>query len=152
MVERHDNQRPALDLSSGWLAAMAIEMGSIAADRVEATWSVGPQHLQPFGLVHGGVFCGVVETLCSFGAQLNVLPGHNIVGVENHTSFLRPVRSGKLSAVATPVHQGRTTQLWQAEVFDAQQRLVATGRVRLMSVPAEVSPETRPAGTPKASA
>jgi uncharacterized protein (TIGR00369 family) len=149
MAERRDKQLPPLNLNTGWLAAMAIEMDSVEPDRVAAAWTVGPQHLQPFGLVHGGVFCGVVETLCSFGAHLSVGPGHTIVGVENHTSFLRPVRSGRLDAVARPVHQGRTTQLWEAHVFDEQQRLVATGRVRLMSVPAEASPETRPAGTPK---
>jgi uncharacterized protein (TIGR00369 family) len=146
MAERGERQLPPLN--TGWLAAMAIDVDRLETDRVEAAWTVAPQHLQPFGLVHGGVFSGVVETLCSIGAQLSVASGQAIVGVENHTSFLRPVREGRLRAVGRPVHQGRTTQLWEAQVFDEQQRLVATGRVRLMSVPAEPGPETKPAGTP----
>ncbi len=146
MAEQDGRQMPPFN--SGWLAAMAISMDHVEPERVEASWTVGPQHLQPFGLVHGGVYCGVVETVCSYGAHLNVPSGQLIVGVENHTSFLRPVRGGTLRAIARPVHRGRTTQLWEAEVLDEQQRLVASGRVRVMSVPAEASPKTKPAGTP----
>ncbi len=54
------------------------------------------------------------------------------VGLENHTSFLRAVREGKLTATARPVVRGRRTQVWEAEVRDDEDRLVATGRVRLL--------------------
>ncbi len=121
-----------LSLDSGWLAAMGMELSSAEKDRVEFAWSVGPEHLQPFGIVHGGVYSGAVETACSIGAVLNVEDGSSVAGVENHTSFLRSVTAGRLTVVATPIHRGRSTQLWEASITDEQQRLVATGRVRLM--------------------
>jgi uncharacterized protein (TIGR00369 family) len=83
--------------------------------------------------VHGGVHCGVVETLASVGAAVVALPrGQRVVGLENSTSFVRAVSSGKLHAVARPVHRGRTTQVWEAWIRDEQDRLVAQGRVRLL--------------------
>jgi uncharacterized protein (TIGR00369 family) len=56
------------------------------------------------------------------------------VGLENQTSFIRAARSGKLTAIATPITRGRTTQVWEATVRDEQQRVLATGRVRLLCV------------------
>lgn len=123
-----------LSKTPGWAHAMGLKFVHVAADRVEVEWTVGPEHLQPFGIVHGGVFSGVVETVCSIGAVLGAPAGKTIVGLENHTSFLRAVRSGTLRAVGTPVHQGRTTQLWQAEVRDPEGRVVASGRLRLMLI------------------
>ena len=56
------------------------------------------------------------------------------VGLENHTSFIRAVRQGRVRAVARPITRGRTTPVWQCEVLDEQQRIVATGRVRLLCI------------------
>lgn len=125
-----------LATEAGWTGAMGMSLDVAEPERVELSWTVGPEHLQPWGLVHGGVFCGAVETACSIGASLNLEPGLVAVGMENQTSFLRPVRSGALRVVATPRHRGRSSQLWQADVLDEQQRVVATGRLRLMAVPA----------------
>jgi uncharacterized protein (TIGR00369 family) len=58
--------------------------------------------------------------------------GQTVVGLENHTSFLRAVRSGRLRAVALPLTRGRRTQVWEATVTDEEGRIAATGRVRLM--------------------
>ncbi|HEX7479386.1 MAG TPA: PaaI family thioesterase [Polyangiales bacterium] len=122
----------------GWSSTMGMSFVSASADAVEAEWTVGKQHLQPYGIVHGGVHCGVIETVCSVGAAISATQrGHKggVVGLENTTSFIRAVREGaKLRAKATPVTRGRTTQVWQAEVRDEQERLVATGRVRLLCV------------------
>jgi 1,4-dihydroxy-2-naphthoyl-CoA hydrolase len=60
--------------------------------------------------------------------------GQVVVGLENTTSFIRAVRSGKLHAVARPVTRGRTTQVWQAWIRDEQDQLVAQGQVRLLCV------------------
>jgi 1,4-dihydroxy-2-naphthoyl-CoA hydrolase len=119
------------DWDGGWMRAMAVRMVEATSERVELALDVGPQHLQPFGLVHGGVYCGLVETACSLGASL-ALQGAAVMGIENQTSFLRAVKSGTISTVATPVHIGRTSQLWQAEVRDEAGRLVASGRVRIL--------------------
>jgi 1,4-dihydroxy-2-naphthoyl-CoA hydrolase len=121
-----------------WVKLMGIRTVSASAEAVEVEWTVERHHLQPFGLVHGGVHCGVIETVCSYGAALAAKArGHDggVVGLENHTSFIRAVREGAvLRCRATPITRGRTTQVWEASVYDADQRVVATGRVRLLAV------------------
>jgi uncharacterized protein (TIGR00369 family) len=121
----------------GWARAMGLDFISLTPDEVVVEWTVGEQHKQPFGIVHGGVHCGVIETVCSVGASLNAPAGHRVVGVENHTSFLRPVRSGRLKATGVPVQKGRSAQLWEARIVDEHGKLVATGRVRLFNVSAD---------------
>jgi uncharacterized protein (TIGR00369 family) len=117
----------------GYNTAMGLTFVSATGDEVVAEFEVGNQHLQPYGIVHGGVYCGMVETTCSVGAGLfSAAAGQSVVGVENHTSFLRAVRSGKLRVTALPLSRGRRTQIWEASVKDLQGKLVATGRVRLL--------------------
>src|SRR5216684_5958830 len=121
-------------MPEGWLQAMGITITKATADEVSAELTIGPQHLQGYGIVHGGVHCGLIESLASIGAALFALPrGQSVVGLENSTSFVRAVRAGaKLHAVATPITRGRTTQVWEASIFDQDDRIVATGRVRLL--------------------
>jgi 1,4-dihydroxy-2-naphthoyl-CoA hydrolase len=122
-------------IRSGWTDAMGMTFGRVTPTEVTMEWTVGPQHLQPFGLVHGGVYCGAVETACSMGALAAAGPAAEVVGIENHTSFLRPVRSGVLRLCATPVQVGQRAQLWEARITDEQGKLVATGRLRLFCSP-----------------
>ena len=118
----------------GWVQAMGMVITHATKDEVRCEVTIGQQHLQGYGIVHGGVHCGIIETLSSMGAYLFARErGQHVVGLENNTSFIRAVRAGaKLHAVATPVTRGRQTQVWQAQVLDEQERLVATGRVRLL--------------------
>jgi 1,4-dihydroxy-2-naphthoyl-CoA hydrolase len=117
----------------GYNTAMGLRFVEASAESVTAELDVGRQHLQPYGLVHGGVFAGLVETMCSVGAMLSVASeGKSVVGLENSTSFIRAVRSGTLRATSTPVHRGRRTHVWRCDVFDEQDRLVAAGRLRLL--------------------
>jgi 1,4-dihydroxy-2-naphthoyl-CoA hydrolase len=119
--------------ADGWVTAMGLKLVRATKDEVTAEMEIGPQHRQAYGIVHGGVHAGIIETLSSVGAALNAMPeGKTVVGLENHTSFLRAVRSGKLRAVAKPLTRGRRSQVWEASVHDEQGRLVASGRVRLM--------------------
>jgi len=121
-------------MPEGWLQAMHVTITHATADEVSAELTVGPEHLQGYGIVHGGVHCGLVESLASIGAALYALPrNQSVVGLENNTSFIRAVRAGaKLRATATPVTRGRKTQVWSAQVVDGDDRIVATGRVRLL--------------------
>ena len=123
------NQNP-----DGWVKMNDMRFVRATADVVEIEWTVGKQHLQPYGIVHGGVHCGVIETLASIGAAMVAQPrGQHVVGLENATSFIRGVREGtRLRATAKPLTRGRTTQVWEAEVRDPENQLVATGRVRLL--------------------
>ncbi len=120
-------------LPSGWMRAMGLRVTGASTDEVTCEWEVSDQHHQGYGIVHGGVFSGVIESLASIGAALVAAPrGQHVVGLENHTSFLRAVRSGRLRAVAVPITRGRRSQVWEGRILDDQDRLVATGRVRLL--------------------
>ncbi len=126
-----------LNNSAGWIGAMKLRFTAASGDEVRCEFDVTDQHLQPFGLVHGGVMCGVIETLTSIGATLHVRPlGQEAVGLENTTSFIRAVRSGTLHAVAKPISRGRTNQLWEAWIHDDRERLISQGRVRLQNIAA----------------
>jgi 1,4-dihydroxy-2-naphthoyl-CoA hydrolase len=117
----------------GWTKETGITILSASADEVTCEWEVAEKHLQGYGIVHGGVHCGVIETLASIGAALVARPrGQRVAGLENSTSFIRAVRSGKLHGVARPITRGRTTQVWEAFIRDAEGHLVAQGRVRLL--------------------
>ncbi len=123
----------AMNRLPGWTREMGISILKATPDEVTCEWEVTERHHQPDGIVHGGVHCGVVETLASIGAAVVALPrGQRVVGLENHTSFIRAVRSGKLTGTARPVTRGRTTQVWEAWIRDPEGRLVAQGRVRLL--------------------
>ncbi len=117
----------------GWNAAMGLRFVRATADEVVVEWEVAPQHRQPYGIVHGGVHAGVIETIASVGAAIYARPrGQAVVGLENHTSFIHAVREGVLRASARPLTRGRRTQVWEGVVHDATERIVATGRVRLL--------------------
>jgi uncharacterized protein (TIGR00369 family) len=121
-------------IPEGWVSAMGMTITHATKDEVRCELTVGRQHLQGYGIVHGGVHCGIIETLSSMGAYLFARErGQHVVGLENNTSFIRAVRAGaKLHALARPVTRGRQTQVWQAQVLDEDDHLVATGRVRLL--------------------
>ena len=128
-------------MPEGWLQAMGVTITQATPDAVSAELTVGPQHLQGYGIVHGGVHCGLIESLASIGAALYALPrNQSVVGLENNTSFIRAVRAGAtLRAHATPVTRGRKTQVWEATVVDGNEKVVATGRVRLLCLEKEES-------------
>lgn len=122
---------------SGWNRAMDLAFVSATDKEVIVDMPISDKHLQPMGIVHGGVYAGLVETVCSVGAHLAASHfGMLVVGVDNHTSFLRATRGGTLRTTGRPIVQGRRTQLWEAKVENERGELVATGRVRLLCVEA----------------
>ena len=117
----------------GWNTAMGLRFVTATADECVGELVVGPQHLQPYGIVHGGLHCGIIEAACSTGAAIAALArGQSVVGLENATSFITAVRGGTLRVTAKPVTRGRRTQVWQATVTNEAGRTCATGRVRLL--------------------
>ncbi|MDP3286527.1 MAG: PaaI family thioesterase [Desulfobacterales bacterium] len=120
-------------LIGGFNKSMGLRFVKATPNEFVAEIEIDERHLQPYGIVHGGVYAGMIETLCSTGAALNVYSeGKSAVGLENTTSFLRAVRSGTLRGTARPVLTGRRSHVWEAQVTDDRDRLVATGRVRLL--------------------
>ena len=121
----------------GFDSLIGLTITSATEDEVTASFEVRPELLQPYGLLHGGVLCSVVETVGSVaGATWFGDRGH-VVGSSNHTNFLRAVREGVLTAVATPIHRGRTQQLWSVDIRDEQSRLVAKGELRVANLAKE---------------
>lgn len=132
-------------VSGGWATANGLRFVSVTVDEVIAEVTVAEQHLQPYGIVHGGVHAGIIETLCSIGAAFAARQrGHQggVVGLENHTSFIKAVRAGTvLRGTALPVTRGRTTHVWDAKVTDPQGQIVARGTVRLLCVSPDQLPK-----------
>lgn len=114
-----------------------IEVTEASVDRAVGHVDLTPDHHQPYGAVHGGVYTTLVETLASTGAALWALDNGlgGAMGVSNTTDFLKAVSDGRLVGVATPIHRGRTQQLWEVAVtHESTDRLVAHGQVRLQNV------------------
>jgi 1,4-dihydroxy-2-naphthoyl-CoA hydrolase len=112
---------------------LGLDITSATADRVVGSVELDPQrHTQPSGSIHGGVYCTIVESLASVGAAINVMPGKTAAGIENQTSLLRSISGGRVVGVATPVQRGRQMHLWQVEIRDVEDRILAHGRVRMV--------------------
>lgn len=118
--------------------ALGLVVESATEHAVTATLVVRAEHRQPQGIVHGGVYATIVESLASVGAAINAMAqGKTVVGLENHTSFIRAVREGTLRAQATPITRGRRSQLWEVTIKNESDAIVATGRVRLLVLEAD---------------
>jgi 1,4-dihydroxy-2-naphthoyl-CoA hydrolase len=118
----------------GFAEWLGLEVVEASGDRLVLTWKVRPDMWQPYGIVHGGVHSSVVETAASMAAATWLGDRGQVVGVSNHTDFLRAAREGQLTATATPIHRGRLQQLWLVEIRDEQDRAVARGQVRLQNL------------------
>ncbi len=119
--------------------AVGLVWDRIALDRGEAHLDIRPELHQPAGIVHGGVWCSMVESMASVCAAMHALrAGKVVVGVHNATDFLRPHREGRVRGVATPVQLGRTQQLWLVEIHrESDDKVVARGQVRLANIVVE---------------
>jgi 1,4-dihydroxy-2-naphthoyl-CoA hydrolase len=116
---------------------LGLEFTEISPDRTRARLDVVPKLLQPMGIVHGGVYCAMVESLASVAAYtwMAAKGGEgSVVGVNNNTDFLRAIGSGMIYGTAIPIHRGRRQQLWQVTIVDSDERLVARGQVRLQNL------------------
>jgi 1,4-dihydroxy-2-naphthoyl-CoA hydrolase len=122
------------ELHGGFTRLLGLRFEEASGDRVVLTCPVTPQLRQPYGLVHGGVHATLAETAASVAGALWFGDRGKVVGISNHTDFLRAVRSGELRAEATPLARGRTTQLWQVAIDDDQGRPVAHAKVRLQNL------------------
>jgi len=115
---------------------IGLTMTLATTERVEAELTLGPEHTQPYGLAHGGLYCTIVETLCSVGAAIVAMPNNQAtVGLENSTSFLRGTRAGgRIRGVAKRLAGGRRTQVWECDILDDDDRVIASGRVRMLNI------------------
>lgn len=127
---------PPPDLGKGFDGEIGLTYLEITADEGRARLDITEKLLQPWGIVHGGVYCAIVESLSSVCGHLWLSQngGGIVVGVNNNTDFLRAIGGGTVHAVATPIHRGRRQQLWLVTITDEKARVVARGQVRLQNL------------------
>jgi len=119
--------------TNNWNEALGLVMDEVTDDLVRAHLDAGPRHHQPYGVIHGGAWCSIVEEAASIGAGMRSMrgSGKGVLGVSNHTDFLRSHSHGRLDIEARPLHAGRTAQLWEVRVArESDGKLVARGQVR----------------------
>jgi 1,4-dihydroxy-2-naphthoyl-CoA hydrolase len=116
----------------GFDALYGLELLEVGADEVRGRVVVRDEVRQPFGLVHGGLYASIAESLASIGTAVEVLgQGLTAMGMSNNTTFLRSIASGTVHAVGRPLHRGRTTWVWDVEITDDEGRVCATSRVTI---------------------
>ena len=127
------------DFTAPFDTELGLHFTELSPDGARAQLEVTPKLLQPMGLVHGGVYCSMVESMASVSAYawLATRGGGNVVGVNNNTDFLRSIGSGTVYGRTEPIHRGRRQQLWLVTITDSADRLIARGQVRLQNLEAE---------------
>ena len=120
---------------AGMAELIGVEIITLTKDKVVATMPVDERTRQPFGLLHGGASAALAETVASIGAYMNVDQATQAaVGVELNANHIRGKTEGTVTATATPVHRGRTIQVWDIRIEDEESRLVCVSRCTLAIV------------------
>ena len=114
---------------------LGIRIVDFDPDRLVATMPVKGNE-QPFGLLHGGATCSLMETIGSWAAMLGAGPDRQAVGIELNASYVKAATSGTVTAVCTPVRRGRTLATFLIQVTDEAGQLTASGRLTCMILPA----------------
>jgi len=116
----------------GFAELIGTEWVSFDPDEARATIEVREDHLQPYGIVHGGVYASLAESLTSAATNAAVKDDDMVaMGMANNTSFLRPIREGRIEAVARPRSRGKTTWVWDVEILDSEGRVCALSRMTI---------------------
>ena len=119
-------------------ALYGLEVLEIGAEHARGRVAVRDEVRQPFGLVHGGVYASIAESLTSMATHEAVqVDGLTAQGLSNQTSFLRPILEGTVHAEARRRHRGRTTWVWEVDITDDQGRLCALVRMTIAVRPAQ---------------
>lgn len=120
---------------------LGFQIGEFDEERIAGHFEVTDAVRQPFGIVHGGAYAAMAETMASVATWMFVQGDGNIaVGQGNDTSFLRPASGGTVHAAGTRRHRGRTSWIWDVEFTDDQGRVLALSRVTIAVRPAPQSP------------
>lgn len=115
---------------------LGIRLVELTRERVVATMPVDERTRQPFGILHGGASVALAETVASLAATMNAdLETSTVVGVEINANHIRAKTDGMVTGTATPIHVGRSTQVWEVRIVDEQQRIICVSRCTLAVVP-----------------
>ena len=109
-----------------------LQVQDISEEEVTAVVPVRDQVKQPMGLVHGGLYASIAESLASMATAMAVAKdGKQAMGLSNATSFLRPITEGTVHATARRLHRGRSTWVWDVEITDDEGRRCALTRMTI---------------------
>jgi uncharacterized protein (TIGR00369 family) len=115
---------------------LGIRLLELTRERVVATMPVDERTRQPFGILHGGASVALAETVASLAATMNAdLEASYVVGLEINANHIRAKRDGTVTGTATPIHIGRSTQVWQVQIVDEEGRVICVSRCTLAVVP-----------------
>ena len=118
------------------LTTLGIEIVEATREKVVARMPIGPKVQQPFGLLHGGASVALAETAASTAGWMQIdQEKERVVGLEINANHLRAKRDGVLTAVATPVHVGKRTHVWNVHIADEEGKAVCVSRCTLAVVP-----------------
>jgi uncharacterized protein (TIGR00369 family) len=123
------------DITSALDDKLGIQIIDWDPDRVVATMPV-QGNTQPYGLLHGGATCALVEAVGSYAAALGAGPSARVVGIELNASYHRPVTRGQVTAVCRPAQRQETLATFMIEVTDDEERLISSARLTCMVLPA----------------
>jgi 1,4-dihydroxy-2-naphthoyl-CoA hydrolase len=125
------------EATSNFDAHVGTEWLSLDPDDARCRVGVRDELRQPYGILHGGVYSTLVESLCSYVTAVSVFDqGRIAMGQAIEVSFLRPVSEGHAEVRAVARHRGRTTWIWQAEILDAEERLCGLAKMTMAVRPA----------------
>jgi uncharacterized protein (TIGR00369 family) len=117
---------PGVDTTLGFI------FDAVTPEQVTGSFKVGPEHLQPVGIVHGGIYATFAESAASLGSYFAVVDsGKTAAGMSNATTLMRPVSEGSVHCVAKPIHRGRTTWVWDIEMTNDDGKLCAVSRLTI---------------------
>lgn len=121
------------------MEALGIKITKLAEDRVEATMPVNESTHQPFGYLHGGASVALAETVASIGTY-HVIDQENEIcfGLEINANHLRSKRDGIVTAIAIPLHKGKTTMVWDIKIMDEDNALVCVSRCTVAIKPKRI--------------
>jgi len=115
---------------------LGIEWTEVGANSIKATMPVDARTLQPYGLLHGGASCVLAESLGSVAAAMVV--DHTkfyCVGIEINANHVRSAREGFVTGVATPLHIGNSTHVWDIKIYDQREKLICVSRLTVAVMP-----------------
>ena len=122
---------PDHNILPGFDGHYGLRLTRVDGDEVHATVPVRPEVLQPFGLVHGGVYAAMAEAMASVATWRGTGEDKFVAGMSNYTTFLRPITEGTVHAVGKPLHRGKSTWIWDVTITDDAERTCATVRVTI---------------------
>lgn len=118
-----------MNIENTLIHALGIKITALEKGKVVATMPVDDRTRQPFGLLHGGASVALAETVASIGAfELVDKETESVAGLEINANHVRGKREGMVTAVATVLHQGRTTMVWDIKIVDEEEKLICVSR------------------------